>query len=219
MTDQKKPRPYNSLRRREQAEATRQKIIEAAHRLFVTHGYITTTLPAIAHEAGVAMPTVTAIFGTKYALLNTLIKTTVRGDDAPTALTDRSWWQAMLQEPNPVKQLTLYGANVRNIHERTTDIFEIVRGAATADAELAALQRNLTETRLADVRMVALSLAEKDALKIGIPVEQATDILWALGSADIYRMLVVDRGWSPSQYQQWLGRTLMDSLLVHPGAD
>ncbi len=219
MTDQKKPRPYNSLRRREQAEATRQKIIEAAHRLFVAHGYITTTLPAIAHEAGVAMPTVTAIFGTKYALLNTLIKTTVRGDDAPTALTDRSWWQAMLQEPNPVKQLTLYGANVRNIHERTTDIFEIVRGAATADAELAALQRNLTETRLADVRMVALSLAEKDALKIGIPVEQATDILWALGSADIYRMLVVDRGWSPSQYQQWLGRTLMDSLLVHPGAD
>ena len=125
----------------------------------------------------------------------------------------------MLQEPNPTKQLTLYGANVRNIHERTTDIFEIVRGAATADAELAALQRNLTESRLEDVRMVAQSLAMKDALKISITVEQATDILWALGSADIYRMLVDDRSWSPSQYQQWLGRTLMDSLLVHPDAD
>jgi len=106
----------------------------------------------------------------------------------------------MLQEPNPTKQLTLYGANVGNIHERTTDIFEIVRGAATADAELAVLQRNLTKSRLEDVRMVAKSLAEKNALKIGTTVEQATDILWALGSADIYRMLFVDRGWSPSQY-------------------
>ncbi len=217
MTDQKKTRSYNSLRRKEQAEATRQKIIGAAHRLFVAHGYTATTLPAIAHKAGVSMPTVTAIFGTKYALLNALIKATVQGDDAPTLLTDRTWWQAMLQEPNPTKQLTLYGANVRNIHERTTDIFEIVRGAATADAELAVLQRSLTNSRLEDVRMVAQSLAEKNALKIGTPVEQATDILWALGSADIYRMLVVDRGWSPSQYQQWLGRTLLDSLLMHSG--
>jgi len=213
MTHPNKTRPYNSLRRREQAEATRQKIIDAAHRLFVAHGYTATTLPVIAREAGVSMPTVTAIFGTKYALLNALIKTTVRGDDASAPLVDSSWWQAMVQEPDPLQQLTLYGANVRNIHERTTDIFEIVRGAATADAELAALQRNLTEARLGDVRMVAQSLSEKGALKQSITLEQATDILWALGSADLYRMLVVDRGWSSSQYQHWLVGTLMDSLL------
>src|SRR5260221_871857 len=101
MTDQKKPRPYNSLRRREQAEATRQKIIEAAHRLFVAHGFITTTLPAIAHQAGVAMPTITAIFGTKYDLLNSLIKTTVRCYNAPTSLTARSSLQTTLHEPTP----------------------------------------------------------------------------------------------------------------------
>jgi hypothetical protein len=165
------------------------------------------------------MPTVTAVFGTKYALLNALIKTTVRGDATPAPLTDSSWWQEMLHEPNPVQQLTLYGENIGHIHERTTDIFEIVRGAATADAALAALQRSLTKARLADVSMVAQSLAEKDALRSGITVERATDILWALGSADLYRMLVVDRGWSRSQYQQWLGRTLIDSLLVHPSAD
>src|SRR5258708_25498893 len=189
MADQKKTRPYNSLRRREQAEATRQKIIEAAHRLFVAHGYTATTLPVIAREAGVSMPTVTAVFGTKYALLNALIKTTVRGDAAPAPLTDSSWWQEMLREPNPVQQLTLYGANVRNIHERTTDIFEIVRGAATADVELATFQRNLTESRLADVHMVAQSLAAKGVLRQSLTVERATDILWALGSADLYRML------------------------------
>ena len=219
MADQKKTRPYNSLRRREQAEATRQKIIEAARRLFVAHGYVATTLPVIAQEAGVSMPTITAVFGTKYALLEALITTTVRGDNAPAPLTDRSWWQEMLREGNAVQQLTLYGENIGNIHERTTDIFEIVRGAATADADLAALQRSLTTARLADVSMVAQSLAEKDALRRDITVERATDILWALGSADIYRMLVVDRGWSSTEYRAWLGRTLIDSLLVHPGVD
>jgi len=216
MADQKKTRPYHSLRRQEQAAATRQRIIQAAHRLFVAQGYTATTLPTIAREAGVAMPTVTAVFGTKYALLDALIKTTVRGDDAPPQLADRSWWQEMLQEPNPLRQLVLYGANIRMIHERTTDIFEIVRGAATADTEIAALRRNLNESRLADVGMVAQSLAEKGTLKPDIAVEQATDILWALGSAEMYRMLVVDRGWLPSQYQEWLGMTLIDSLLAHP---
>lgn len=215
MADQKKPRPYNSLRRREQAEATRTKIIQAAYRLFLTDGYTATTLAAIAHEAGVSMPTVTAIFGTKYALLDALIKTNVRGDDTPPPLADRSWWQAMLEEPNPFQQLTLYGANIRNIHERTTDIFEIVRGAAAADTEIAALRRNLNESRLADVRMVAQSLAAKGTLKPDITVDQATDTLWALGSAEMYRMLVIDRGWLPSQYQQWLVTTLTDSLMAH----
>ena len=219
MTDPKKTRPYNSLRRREQAEETRYKIIQAAYRLFLTGGYTATTLAVIAHDAGVSMPTVTAIFGTKYALLDALIKTNVRGDDAPPPLADRSWWKTMLEEPNPFQQLTLYGANTRKIHERTTDIFEIVRGAATADTEIAALRRNLNESRLADMGMVAQSLAAKRALKPDITVDQATDVLWALGSAEMYRMLIVDRGWSPSQYQQWLAQTLLDSLLAEPWAD
>ncbi len=78
---------------------------------------------------------------------------------------------------------------------------------------MAALRDSLNESRLIDVRMVAQSLADKRALKPDLTDERATDILWAMGSAEMYRMLVVDRGWSPSEYQQWLVTTLIDSLL------
>ena len=213
MTEPGKKRAYHSLQRQEQAQVTRRKMLEAARRLFATHGYVATTLPAIAREAGVAAATVTAVFGTKLALLNALITWAVRGDEEPAPLAMREWWQEMLSEREPIRQLTLYAAIARRIHERTTDLFEIVRGAATAEPEIAVLWRDLKESHLQDDRWVAESLAQKEALGRGVTVEHATDLLWALGSADLYRLLVVERGWPPEEYEQWLAATWIHALL------
>src|ERR1700681_535607 len=62
--------------RRRQALETRRHIVRAARRLFVTLGYVGTTVEAIAAEAGVAVATVYKAFGTKAAIareLNNLI--------------------------------------------------------------------------------------------------------------------------------------------------
>ena len=206
-------RTYYSPRRQEQARETRQKVLAAAERLFAAHGYVATTLPSIAREAGVSPATVTVAFGTKPALLDALIKSTVRGDDTPAPVADRAWWREMLHEPDSRRQLALFAAIGRRIHERTTDIAEIVRGAAAADPEIAAMRRALSESRLQDTREVAESLAGKGALAPGITLDQAADQLWAVGSSEIYRMLVVDRGWSPEQYERWLASSLICSLL------
>jgi AcrR family transcriptional regulator len=208
-----KRRGYHSPRRQQQAEATQRDILRAARRLFAADGYVTTTLSAVAVEAGVSLPTVTAAFGTKLAILDALIRVEVRGDEASTPLAARPRWQEMLQEPNPVCQLRLCATNLRHIHEGTTDIFEIVRGAATAEPEIATLRRSLNAQRLEDKHLLAESLKEKGALRSGLTVAQATDLLWALGSADMYRMLVADRGWSPEQYEEWLASSLVHSLL------
>src|SRR4051794_19396327 len=213
MDESSSKRTYYSPRRQEQARETRQKILAAAQRLFASHGYIATTLPAVAREAGVSPATITVVFGTKPALLDALIKSAVRGDDAPAPMSQRSWWQDMLRQPDPAHQLALYAAITQRIHERTTDIAEIVRGAAAADPELAAIRQALGESRLQDDREVAQVLADKAALAPGITPEQATDQLWALGSSEVYRMLVVERGWSPEQYEQWLASSLICSLL------
>ena len=213
MGESEKKRRYHSPRRQQQAEETRRAILAAARRLFTAHGYAATTLPAIAREAGVSAPTVTAAFGTKLAILDALIRVEVRGDETSTPLAARPRWQAMLREPHPIRQLILNAANLRHIHERTTDIFEIVRGAASAEPEIAALRGSLNAQRLEDKRLLAQSLASKQALRPGLTVAQATDLLWALGSADVYRMLVVDRGWSAEQYEQWLAASLVHSLL------
>jgi AcrR family transcriptional regulator len=211
-----KKRAYHSPRRRAQAQETRRKIVAAARRLFAAHGYVATTLPAIASAAGVSAPTLTAVFGPKLAILDALIKADVRGDEAPAPLAARPWWEGMLRESDPPRQLARYAANVRRIHERTTDLFEIVRGAAAADPEIAAHHQEMSTARLEDNREVAESLAAKQGLGPGVTVGHAADLLWTLGSADVYRMLVAERGWSPDEYERWLASSLIHSLLGRP---
>src|SRR6478672_5196690 len=161
MDESAKKRTYNSPRRQEQARETRQRILNAAQRLFLSEGYVVATLPAVAREAGVSPATITVAFGTKLALLNALVRSEVRGDEEPTPVVERSWWQEMLAEPDPVRQLTLFAAISGRIHGRTTDIAEIVRGAAAVDPELAAWRQELGESRLQDARGVVESLADK----------------------------------------------------------
>ena len=45
-------------------------------------------------------------------------------------------------------------------------------------------------------------------------VEQAVDIYVALVVPEIYRTLVLERGWTPDRYEAWLGDALVDQLLT-----
>ena len=213
MDETLKKRRYHSPQRQQQAQLTRRKLLDAARRLFSAQGYAATTLPAIAREAEVSPPTVTAVFGTKARLLSDLVSLMVRGDAEPSPLAERPWWQAMLSEPDPRAQLTLHATNVRHIHERSADVAEIVRGAASADPEIASMLRQLAVGRLTDARMVAESLDEKHALASDVSVDRAADLLWALCSHDLYRMLVVEQHWPPEDYEHWLALSLIHSVL------
>src|SRR5213083_2359267 len=62
-------RRYESAHRQEQARQTRRAILDAAAMLFVDPGYAATPLTAVAAEAGVAVQTVYAVFGSKGNLL------------------------------------------------------------------------------------------------------------------------------------------------------
>lgn len=213
MSETRQNRRYHSPQRQRQAELTRRKVLEAARRLFASQGYAVTTLPAIAREAEVSPATVTAVFGTKSRLLDDLVHLVVRGDTDELPLTERSWWQVMLSESDPRRLLAMFAANGRRIHERSADIAAIMQGAAAADPEIAAKLRQLADGRRADARTVALALAEKQALATDMTIEKATDVLWALGSHDLYRMLVVEQHWAPEEYERWLAESLIHSLV------
>ena len=60
----------------------------------------------------------------------------------------------------------------------------------------------------------------------GYDERDAADLIHALMSPELYRLLVIDRGWAPERYEQWLARTLTDQLTTHrrrsraaPGSD
>ena len=101
----------------------------------------------------------------------------------------------------------------QDLYNIKTELFDYSRNRRRLNDEIAALRRELSEGHYRDDRQVAESLAQKQALAAGVSIERGADLLWALGSAELYRMLVVERGWSPKAYEQWLANTWINALL------
>jgi AcrR family transcriptional regulator len=208
----KPPRRYESPRRREQAAATRQAILEAAERLFAEHGYVGTSVAEIAEEARVALKTVYAVFGTKAELLRALWNLRMRGDEKPVPMAKRPWYREIVDEPDPRRRLALVAHNVRAVRERTAHVTETVRQAAPADEQIAALwdrfQREFYEL---GVRGIVETL-ERDGV-LAADLTKASDIGWTLTHPDIYQLLVRQRGWSAEAYERWLAEMLCAQLI------
>ena len=84
-------RSYRSTVREQQARLTRRRILDAARAAFVARGYAGTTVRGIAAGAGVSVPTVELLFGTKAAVLKAAIDVAIVGDDEPVPVLDRAW--------------------------------------------------------------------------------------------------------------------------------
>jgi AcrR family transcriptional regulator len=201
-------------RRARKALATRHRILDAAEVLFIRDGYATTTITAIAAVADVAVQTVYAVFGTKRAILSELLAVRVVGDEQNVPLQGRARWQAIEREPDPGRQLALLAALATQIGDRIGPIYQVFAGAGGSDPEIAELYRKQQEARYKDQRRIARSLARKGALKEGLSEVTATDMMWAIANPNMHHALISERGWTPAQYEQWLGQMLVCAMLT-----
>lgn len=213
-------RRYDSRRRREQAERTRQDIIEAAHELFTDRGYAATTMVDVAAAAEVAVETVYRAVGSKAALLEAVIEAAVAGGAARAQrlVQDRPAIRAVIDEPDPRRQLERYAATQPGIHARLGPLVRVLHAAADAEPSLAATWDYLEGQRLDGMERFARLLADRGSLRPGMSSDDARDVLWTLNSHAVYAKLVEHRGWTPQQYQDWLADTLAATLLAAPGA-
>jgi hypothetical protein len=92
-------------------------------------------------------------------------------------------------------------------------LYRILVSAAASDAGAAALLDQLTRQRQEGQRVIARSLARAGALRPGFRERDAADVIHAILSPELYRLLVVDRGWTTPRYQRWLAGVLTDQLL------
>src|SRR5919201_4322722 len=212
-SDVKSKRPYESPRRRAQAEATRRDILVAAQRLFEANGYPATTMAEIAKEAGVALKTVYLAFQTKSGLLRTLCNLLLRGDETDRPVAERPWYLDVLEEHDPERQLRLNAHNSTTGKRRISATLEVIRSAAAADPDVAALWQRIQTEYHANQRAIVERLHERGHLRPALDVTQATDILWTINHPNTWQLLVVDRSWTPEQYERWTGDTAVAQLL------
>jgi AcrR family transcriptional regulator len=210
-----KKSPYESPLRAAQAQATRRAIVAAAARLFVELGYGATTVDAIAEAAGVSRKTIFTSVGGKAAALKLALDWAVVGDDEPVALMDRPEVKAQQQEPDARKILAMYAGMNVEIAKRVGELQHVLEAAAGADEDLRALAETLAGQRRFGMGRLAEQLHARDALRPGMSVDDAADVLWLMSSSHNYRWCVTVRGWSPEHYAHWLGDALV-SLLINP---
>lgn len=214
MGDVKPKRRYHSERRKRQASATRREIVEVARRLFAERGYVGTTMEAIAHEAGVAVMTIYAAFGNKRAILGHLVDISVVGDEEPTPLLEREGPKAVRRERDQRRQIAMFAHDITEIMERVSPVFEVMRTAAPAEPAIAALLDGLLHKRLEGMRFFVDALARNGPLRGKMTRGHAAEIVWALSSPDVHRLLTVKLGWSAKRYEAWLRDMLEAALLA-----
>ncbi len=210
----KTTRRYDSPRRREQAAATRRIVLEAAQPLFERQGYAATTMAAIAAAAGVSLKTVYVIFDSKSGVLRALWNLLLRGDDDEAPVAQRAWYREVVEEPDPERQLRLNARNARRVKERAGVLMGVIRSAAGLDPDIAALWARIESEFHANQRVIVQRLCDRGALRPGLDVDRATDVVWALNHPDVWLLLVGQRGWTPAQFEAWFGDTVVAQLLV-----
>jgi AcrR family transcriptional regulator len=203
-------------RRRRRAETTRRRVVDAARDLFIERGYVGTTVEAIAARADVAPETVYAAFGTKRALLSTVVDVSIAGDVDAGPVIEQAWVAELRDEPDPHRRAALLARQGTAILKRRHAIDEVVRGAAASDPEIAALlDRGKAQRRAGQLELLRVVVGDA-GLRPGLDLEAAADILYALGSPETYRSLVIDRGWSSSRFEGWYADAI-NGLLADRG--
>jgi AcrR family transcriptional regulator len=217
MTDHVKTpkRAYRSTRRAEQVAQTRRDILASAGTLFRAQGYAAVAMPVIAREAGVGVETIYRAFGSKSGLFKAVIDAAVAGGStrADRPVEERPAIRALIEEPDPRRQIERYAATQPGIHRRSGPLLRALSGAAATDPELAALWREIEASRLEGQGGFVGMLASRGVIKPGQSIEAARDGLWTLTSLAVYDMLVESRGWSVELYERWLADRLIDLLL------
>ena len=212
MTGDVKPRPYRSERRLEQAEQTRQRVLDAAALLFEQRGFERRQhrgdrrggrrlggdrLRPLSEQAQRCSASSCAVPSAAMTRGRFRSRT---GPRAIAATTDQH------------EQLRLFASDIVLRLERAAPLVAIVADASRSEPELAELLARLHADRLKNLahpRRRPRSATAPYACR----QTNAVDTVWALTSPELHQLLVRIRGWTRRRYTDWLADSL-DALLL-----
>jgi AcrR family transcriptional regulator len=192
--------------RDERAAVTRRRIADAARALFGSRGYGATTIQAVADEAGVAVQTVYAVYGSKAGILHELRDTAVRQPAAEALYEDA------MREAKAERKIELFASSIRRRWEFGHDVVAIHSDAAATDSSVRAEVEQVLGMRRNGIARLARSLEAE--LQPGIDLAHATAILDALTLPEVYAELTDIGGWSADDFEAWLVGCLKNQLLA-----
>ena len=201
-------RPYSSPLRAESARRTRLLVRDAAARLFVERGYVSTTVRNVAEAAGVSTRTVfTAFPGGKAELFHEALHTAVDGDTAATHT-------PAPRDGDPVERILdqMVGFST-DVLERAGTLMTTSIESSGADDDMRRFADEGARASAENAMTLAEGLAAHELLRPELSVQRAADVLFTVVSPQVYSMLRRQCGWDVVEYRNWVKATIRASLL------
>ena len=209
--------------RAERALETRRRMVAVAYRMFCDSGYLGTTMTAVAAEANVAVQTLYYTFHTKAELLGEALGAAVVGFDEwrqpppePIGIDELTqvltWWDEFESAPDAAVALKVFVHHGVNVLARVAPLVTALHGSA-GDADAVSVVRLAEERRVDSYRAVVRTLVKKGGLRGGLTISEATDVLLALFSAELYQALANGRGWPRARCERFFSELLAMQLL------
>jgi len=205
-------RAYSSPAREAAAQLTRQRITDAAARLFTDSGYSATSVRSIAQAAGVAEKTVYLQFDTKPAILKALVDEAIIGADHGVPTVRSPWFIEVLEQSRLDRKVDLLAKGTSALHERTGALFAVAREAAAVDPQVKTLWSRGKRRHLADMTTIAESFAEHGLIPAHLDNAWATEFLYILLGPENWDLIRRELGHTKAHYQDWLRTTLTTSF-------
>ena len=205
-----KKRSYNSESRQARSHETKNRILASAKMLFESKGFEKVTIEEIAQEAQVSAPSIYSIFQSKRGVLLGLM------DEALSVEQFEALVEQVKKEKCPRKRLEITASIARQLYDAEKAQLSFLRGASILDPVFKGLEIERERRRHQRQKETVESMANEKAFTDNLSLSKIRDILWAFTGRDLYRMLVVERGWSSDEYEKWLAELLIQALLSKP---
>jgi AcrR family transcriptional regulator len=187
--------------------ANEERILRAAHELFVRDGYQATTLTAVAEAAGLAHRTVYVRFGTKAALLKRVIDVSVVGDLAPIDVVGRDWYRTATTAPTLDRRIAAFARGSARLIASAADVIAVAGEAEAVEPLLANAARAGRAATRDVVRTFWRRARDDGLLPPGCDLTWLADTTSALAHAETYLIMRETLRMSPQRYQKWLAIT------------
>lgn len=209
----KPKRRYTSALRRQQAEQTRVRIVQAAAELFALSGYAATTLPMIAERAGVSTETVQN-HGPKSQFLRAAIDLVsfAGGRDQPVLETDHG--RRLLAASTPREAASAAAEVLTAVNRAGHGVWLAFVEAAHHDEGLAAELRELVDSIRRQNALMLGVWRTRGWLRDDVGFDDLVDRAAMLGAVELYDRFVRIGGGTVERYRELIAGLLAESLFA-----
>jgi AcrR family transcriptional regulator len=185
---------------------SRARVLDAALRLIRKRGDAAVTMAQIAKAARLSRQAVYLHFADRADLMVALARHVNESLGLPAEI------QRLMNSPTGIEMIEAFVSMQARGNPAVWAVARAIDAVRRTDAAAARAWQSRLESRLAGCRAIVSRLKAEGSLRPGLAPSIAADLLWTMTSLRMWEDLVLERGWSPEQYQGYLTNVLMGAL-------